>query len=134
MTDQMAVLVIQDTEYTADLIRRSLLADRLLVEVSREPALVLERPGPGWPDIVILEMSWGGNRGLELCRSIRQASRVPILAIGAPLAVRDKLDAFAAGADDYLCSPFDPLELVARVRAILRPRARSSRPPPDTVG
>lgn len=133
MTDQMLVLVVEDREYTADLIRRSLIAERLLVEVSREPAVVLERPAADWPDLVILEMSWGGGRGLELCRSLREASRVPILAIGAPVAVRDKLDAFAAGADDYLCSPFHPLELAARVRAILRCR-RPGRLRPDRVG
>ena len=122
MTAQMAVLVVEEGRYAIGLVLESLAAEPLCVQVLCDPALVLERAALGWPDLVILGVSRSGGRNLELCRAIRGSSRVPILIIGPEGAVRDRLEAFDAGADDYVCSPFHPLELAARVRAILRSR------------
>ncbi|MDP8952381.1 MAG: response regulator transcription factor [Actinomycetota bacterium] len=78
------------------------------------------------PDLVVLDVSMPPPDGLEVCRRIREASRVPILMLTARDSTLDKVRALDLGADDYLTKPFDHLELLARLRALVR---RSSEPP-----
>ena len=78
------------------------------------------------PDLVILDVSMPPPDGFEVCRRIRQTSRVPILMLTVRDATLDKVRALDLGADDYLTKPFDHLELLARLRALVR---RSSEPP-----
>jgi DNA-binding response OmpR family regulator len=72
------------------------------------------------PDLVILDLTLPGVDGLDVCRRLRAASATPILMLTARDSDTDKLAGFGAGADDYLAKPFNPHELVARVRAIMR--------------
>ena len=72
------------------------------------------------PDLVILDVSMPPPDGLEVCRRIREASRVPILMLTARDSTLDKVRALDLGADDYLTKPFDHLELLARLRALVR--------------
>ena len=72
------------------------------------------------PDLVILDLTMPGVDGLDVCRKLRAASAVPILMLTGRASDTDKLAGFGAGADDYLAKPFNPHELVARVRAIMR--------------
>ncbi len=72
------------------------------------------------PDIVILDVSMPPPNGFEVCQRIRQHSSVPILMLTAREATVDKVRALDLGADDYLTKPFDHLELLARLRALLR--------------
>ncbi len=88
------------------------------------------------PDLVVLDVSMPPPDGFEVCRRIREASQVPILMLTVHDATLDKVRALDLGADDYLTKPFDPLELFARLRALLR-RRRSMGDPADptlTVG
>ncbi len=78
------------------------------------------------PDLVVLDVSMPPPNGMEVCRRIRAISQVPILMLTARDATLDKVHALDLGADDYLTKPFDPLELFARLRALLRR-------PPDTA-
>ncbi len=78
------------------------------------------------PDLVVLDVSIPPPDGLEVCRRIREASRVPILMLTARDSTLDKVQALDLGADDYLTKPFDHLEMRARLRALVR---RSSEPP-----
>ncbi|MDP9486901.1 MAG: response regulator transcription factor [Actinomycetota bacterium] len=78
------------------------------------------------PDLVVLDVSMPPPDGFEVCRRIREASRVPILMLTARDSTLDKVQALDLGADDYLTKPFDHLELLARLRALVR---RSSEPP-----
>ena len=78
------------------------------------------------PDLVVLDVSMPPPDGFEVCRRIREASRVPILMLTARDSTLDKVRALDLGADDYLTKPFDHLELLARLRALVR---RSSEPP-----
>ena len=71
-------------------------------------------------DAVILDVMMPGLDGLSLCRRIRERSRVPILMLSARDAEADKVQALNLGADDYMTKPFGPMELVARIRALLR--------------
>lgn len=72
------------------------------------------------PDLIILDLMLPEMDGLDVCRKIRQESRVPIIMLTARVEEGDKLVGLELGADDYVTKPFSPRELVARVRAVLR--------------
>ncbi len=80
------------------------------------------------PDLVVLDVAMPPPDGLEVCRRIRELSEVPILMLTVHDATLDKIRALDFGADDYLTKPFDPLELLARLRALLRRASRPQRP------
>ena len=80
------------------------------------------------PDLVILDVSMPPPDGLEVCRRIREQSRVPILMLTARDTTLDEVRALDLGADDYLTKPFDHLTLLARLRALLR---RAEAPAPE---
>jgi len=75
------------------------------------------------PDLVVLDLMLPGLDGIALCKAVREFSDVPILMVTARVAEVDRLLGLGIGADDYLCKPFSPRELVARIAAVLR-RAR----------
>ena len=72
------------------------------------------------PDLVILDLGLPGMDGLDVCRSIRKTSNLPIIMLTARDEEADKLVGLELGADDYITKPFSPKELVARVRSVLR--------------
>ena len=72
------------------------------------------------PDLVVLDIQLPGMDGLSLCRAVRGFSDVPIVMVTARVEEIDRLLGLDAGADDYVCKPFSPRELIARIRAILR--------------
>lgn len=72
------------------------------------------------PAVLLLDVMLPGMDGLELCREVRAFSSLPILMISARIDELDRLLGLELGADDYLCKPFSPREVVARVRALLR--------------
>lgn len=78
------------------------------------------------PDVVILDLGLPGMDGVEVCRRIRSFSDCYVLMLTARADEVDKINGFAAGADDYLTKPFSPRELVARVNAVLRRPRESS--------
>lgn len=77
-------------------------------------------------DVVILDIMMPDIDGWEVCKKIREMSQVPILMLTARGDVKDKVQGFDVGADDYLVKPFEPVELVARVKALIRRSAISS--------
>ena len=83
-------------------------------------------------DLVVLDVSMPPPDGLEVCRRIREVSRVPILMLTVRDGTEDKVRALETGADDYLTKPFDPAELIARLRA-LRRRGRDWAEPPSPI-
>ena len=80
------------------------------------------------PDLIILDLMLPEVNGLDVCRSLRSTSSVPIIMVTSRSTERDKLTGLAAGADDYLTKPFSPRELVARVEAVLRRSAPADDP------
>ncbi|PYQ96892.1 MAG: DNA-binding response regulator, partial [Acidobacteria bacterium] len=80
----------------------------------------LRRALQGRYDLVILDVSLPNLDGLEVLRQIRQRSDVPVIMLTARTSQQERIAGLEAGADDYLPKPFEPLELVARVRAVLR--------------
>lgn len=71
-------------------------------------------------DLILLDLMLPGRDGLELCRDIRRISTVPIIMVTARIEEVDRLLGLELGADDYICKPFSPREMVARVKAVLR--------------
>ncbi|MDP9352253.1 MAG: response regulator transcription factor, partial [Chloroflexota bacterium] len=78
------------------------------------------------PDLVVLDVQMPPPDGFEVCRRIRQVSTVPILMFTVRDATLDKVHALDLGADDYLTKPFDHLELLARMRALVRRSAQAA--------
>jgi len=85
------------------------------------------------PDFVILDVEMPPPNGFEVCRRIRETSRVPILMLTVLSDTMDKVRALDLGADDYLTKPFDHLELLARMRALMRRSNESLIPSHSTV-
>lgn len=72
------------------------------------------------PDLILLDLMLPGRDGMEVCKDIRTFSRVPIIMVTARVEEIDRLLGLELGADDYICKPFSPREVVARVKAVLR--------------
>jgi len=81
------------------------------------------------PALVVLDLMLPGLDGLSLCRAVRAFSDVPIVMVTARVEEIDRLLGLESGADDYLCKPFSPRELMARIKVILR-RTGNTAPPP----
>ena len=82
------------------------------------------------PDLLVLDVMMPGPDGLEVCRSVRRSSELPIIMLSARSGDVDKIAGLQFGADDYVTKPFNPVELVARVQSVLRRAARRSNTPP----
>lgn len=80
------------------------------------------------PDLVLLDIMLPGTDGIEICRATRQFSEVPIIMVTARVEEVDRLLGLELGADDYICKPFSPREVVARVKTVLRRVPRESTP------
>ena len=83
------------------------------------------------PDLMLLDLMLPGLDGIELCRALRRQSQLRVIMVTARVEEIDRLLGFEVGADDYLCKPFSPKEMIARVQALLRrsqPRAEAEAP------
>ncbi len=72
------------------------------------------------PDLVLLDLMLPGKNGMDICKEIRTFSQVPVIMVTARIEEIDRLLGLELGADDYICKPFSPREVVARVKAVLR--------------
>ena len=72
------------------------------------------------PDLVLLDLMLPGRDGMDICREVRTFSQVPVIMVTAKVEEIDRLLGLELGADDYICKPFSPREVVARVKAVLR--------------
>jgi DNA-binding response OmpR family regulator len=121
------ILTVEDDERIRTAVRMALEDEGWDVEESEsgEEALVVFGKDPS--DVVLIDLMLPGIDGFELCRSIRRTSDVPILMVTARADTHDVVAGLEAGADDYVTKPFQPKELSARIRALLR-RARATEP------
>ena len=115
-------LVVEDAPDVADVIAFSLRITwpGCTVTVAESGAEALERFATERPDLVVLDIGIPPPDGITVCRRIREQSDVPILMLTVLDATIDKIRALDMGADDYMTKPFDPAELVARLRALVR--------------
>ncbi len=114
------ILIVEDEEKLAALERDYLLKEGYDVSVQLEGTGAVDSILAHRPDLVILDLMLPGEDGLCICRRVREHSDVPIIMVTARVEEIDRLLGLELGADDYLCKPFSPRELVLRVRAILR--------------
>ena len=114
------VLVVDDDPHIRELVRVWLERDGCRVAQAADGAEAEAVLATEAPDLIILDIMLPGRDGWTLCREIRAASDHPILMLTARGDTRDKVRGLGLGADDYLVKPFDPRELVARVRALLK--------------
>ena len=114
------LLMIDDDEKLVDLVREYLSPHGFTFQAAHDgyDGLVAFRSGS--PDLVILDIMLPGLDGFEVLQRIRQSSRVPVLMLTARGEETDRIVGLEMGADDYLPKPFNPRELLARIRAILR--------------
>ncbi len=133
MAEQAAhILVVDDDQRLCELLSRYLSAEGFSVTTVGDAETAEQQLGAFSFDLLILDIMLPGASGLDLARSLRSGSRVPILLLSAKGEPNDRITGLQAGADDYLPKPFDPRELVLRINAILR-RARPEAPAEDPV-
>jgi two-component system phosphate regulon response regulator OmpR len=125
---QPHVLVIDDDKRLRDLIARYLTEQGYRVSTAVDAADARAKLAGITFDLLVVDVMMPGESGLELTRSLRETSLVPILLLTAMGESTDRIAGLETGADDYLVKPFEPRELVLRIKAILkRARARSER-------
>ncbi len=114
------VLVVDDDVELCDLVKEFLQPEGLQVEAVHNGNRGLERALSGEHALVVLDVMLPGMNGLDVLRKLRATSSVPVLLLTARGQDVDRIVGLELGADDYLPKPFNPRELVARIRAILR--------------
>jgi len=112
--------VVDDDPRILSMMRRVLEVDGYVVAVAPDGAEAMDILRSDDTDLVILDVMLPGSDGFEVCRMIRRESGVPILMLTARDESIDKVTGLDVGADDYVVKPFNPDELLARVRALLR--------------
>jgi len=127
------VLLIDDDVELAELVSEYLVGDGFTVDVVHRGDSGLQRALEGRHDLVILDVMLPGLPGFEVLRKLRETSAVPVLMLTARGEDVDRIVGLEMGADDYLAKPFNPRELAARIRAILR-RVSSGPEAGDRIG
>jgi len=132
----MRILAVEDDQRLAEVVRRALTEAGYAVDVAHSARLAVEAFQIETYDLVVLDLMLPGlaGGGMAVCRTIRETDTdVPILMLTALDSPQRKVDGLDAGADDYLVKPFHLVELLARVRALLR-RAPQAVPPVIRAG
>ncbi|GAA5346061.1 envelope stress response regulator transcription factor HitR [Planifilum fimeticola] len=114
------ILVVDDDAHIRELVNHFLSLEGFEVHEAADGKEVLGLLETVSVDLVIMDIMMPEMDGWELCRELRDVGDVPILMLTAKGETRQKVKGFELGADDYLVKPFDPLELVARVKALLK--------------
>src|SRR5262245_11067505 len=114
------VLVVEDERQIAQIAVDYLRHGGYGTITAGDGAKALELARSQRPDLIVLDLGLPGLDGLEVARTIRRESNVPIIILTARVEESDRLAGLELGADDYITKPFSPRELVARVRAVLR--------------
>src|SRR5689334_16512037 len=127
------VLVVDDEAKIAQLARDYLERAGFAVLVAGDGRSALQAIRARRPDLVVLDLGLPEVDGLEVTRTVRESSGVPIVMLTARDDELDKLLGLELGADDYITKPFSPRELVARVRAVLRRTERAADPEAERV-
>lgn len=131
MIDDTHILIVEDDARLRERLARFLTGEGFRVSTAPDAAAARASMRGVSPDLLVLDVMMPGESGLDLTRSLRQdqASDLPVLLLTARGAPEDRIAGFEAGADDYLPKPFEPRELVLRIRALLR-RAPAAAPTP----
>ncbi len=121
------VLVIEDDPMQAEMFQQLLTQNGFQAITALDGPEGLRRLYETQPDLVLLDILLPHMDGWEICRRIREMSTVPVMVITSRASEEEKIKGLRLGADDYIVKPFNPLELAARIEAVLR---RTRMPPP----
>ncbi|MCY8857687.1 response regulator transcription factor [Bacillus atrophaeus] len=119
--EKASILIVDDENAIVDMVKRVLDKEgfqNVMTAGSAEEAIPIVKKEK--IDLLVLDVMMDGMSGFEACAAIREYSDAPIFFLTAKTSDTDKLSGFASGADDYITKPFNPLELVARIRAQLK--------------
>ncbi|HYO89496.1 MAG TPA: response regulator transcription factor [Candidatus Limnocylindrales bacterium] len=127
------ILVVDDEQHIIDLAKIYLEIEGFKVASCTDGLEALQRIADDRPALVVLDLMLPGLDGWEVCRRVRATSDVPIIMLTARSDDIDRIVGLELGADDYLTKPFNPRELVARVKAILRRSVKRERSAADVM-
>ena len=134
------ILIVDDDGQILILVAKFLRGNGFRVHTARNGVEMFEVLKRASVDLIVLDLMLPGRNGLELCRELRRSSSVPIIMLTAKGDETDRIIGLEVGADDYLPKPFNPRELLARLRAVIRrsvvaaEQSRRAPQPPITVG
>jgi len=114
------ILIVEDEQKIAHLLRDYLIKAGYKTDCLERGDKAIPYIKKDMPDLILLDLMLPGMEGTDVCREIRKFSDVPIIMITARVEEIDRLLGLELGADDYICKPFSPREVVARVKAVLR--------------
>lgn len=117
---QKHIFIVEDEPKIAQILHEFLSLANFSTTILHDGAQALEEIIRVKPDLVILDVMLPNKDGLTICKELRQVSQIPVLMLTARVDEIDRLMGLGFGADDYVCKPFSPREVVARVEGILR--------------
>jgi two-component system response regulator BaeR len=115
-----AILIVEDEVKLANLLADYFALTEYSPHLIHHGDEVINWVKENQPKAILLDIMLPGKNGIDLCKEIRKFSNVPILMVTAKVEEIDRLIGLELGADDYICKPFSPREVVARVKAVLR--------------
>lgn len=128
------ILIVEDEVALADVVRDYLIDASMAVELLADGSQAVETILSKRFDLVVLDLMLPVKDGLTICREVRHKSDIPIIMVTARVEELDRLIGLELGADDYICKPFSPRELVARIKAIFRRVDKSVLKPDEPQG
>jgi adenylate cyclase len=117
------VLIVDDDPFNLDLLQQELTEQHYVVENARDGEEGMQKVASFLPDVILLDYMMPKMSGLEVVKCLKQDERfkgIPVVLLTAKGSLRDKIEGLDAGADDYVAKPFDAVELLARVRSMMR--------------
>ncbi len=117
---KIEIAIVEDEPRLASVLQDYLERDNYSVTIWSDGSDALEAFREEVPDLILLDLMLPGTDGLSICKELRKTSNVPIIMLTARVEEIDRLLGLEIGADDYICKPYSPREVVARVKAVLR--------------
>jgi len=126
--DQPRILLVDDEPSLREPLAEYLAGQGFAVTEAESAAAARSRIAESAPDLVLLDIMMPGEDGLSLCRHLVETRRLPVIFLTARSEATDRIVGLELGADDYVVKPFEPRELVARIRSVLRRALRGPSP------
>ncbi|OYU46056.1 MAG: two-component system response regulator BaeR, partial [Burkholderiales bacterium PBB4] len=127
------ILVVEDDAAIADMLSNYLHMHGYITTVCGDGLQAVEMARTLHPALIVLDLMLPGQDGMAVCAQVRAFSSVPIIMVTARVDEIDRLLGLDTGADDYVCKPFSPREVVARIKALLRRAQGALAPTPDAA-
>lgn len=127
------IVVVDDNRDIRDLVARYLSQHDYRVTAVESGAALRKLIEKATPDLIVLDIMMPGEDGLSVCRQLRTSSSIPVIFLTAMTEDTDRIIGLELGADDYLVKPFNPRELLARIRAVLRRGGQAAPAPAGAI-